>query len=161
MFLIKINAEPVRIVNQKNVFRNTQFGGYYWAAANNIPDGAEIASITELEAIVADIFEDNLVDAERTPLSKVLTEWTNEHFAVPHYAISPERSIVKVGQTVNVAITGAQNETLNIDISGTLHAVVLDAAGMAMLSFIIKTPGEYIVTGDGGLASCIAAIFAA
>ena len=157
MYLIKINAEPVRIVEQPNVFQNTQFCGYYWAASEKIPDGAEVATLADLKNCLVDKQE---FDEHGKPIDLVvlLSEWITEHFSNPVYSITPHMPVVKVGSSATVQISGAPGVT-NILIDGDPIEVTIDDTGHATEIFDVLTAGEYVITGESGeLANCVAVI---
>ena len=157
MYLIKINAEPVRIVDQPNVFRNTQFCGYYWAASDTIPEDAEIAGLVELQACLTgeQEFDEH---GEPVDLMVLLDEWITEHFSSPVYSITPHMPVVKVGSFATLQISGTPGTT-NILIDGDAVEVIIDDSGHVTEIFDVLTAGEYVITGESGeLANCVAVI---
>jgi hypothetical protein len=64
------------------------------------------------------------------------------------HEITPQATLVKVGDLANIAVSGAPDETVNIYIDGVVQAVELDENGNATISPTLDTAGVYIITDE-------------
>jgi len=61
------------------------------------------------------------------------------------YSISPSMLLVAVDSDVELQITGAPNETVQIDVDGTVMNIVLDASGYGSDVFVATVTGDYTI----------------